>query len=216
MFPFELVAQNESLEEAKKNLYISYLIDEVSFNSYPIDYLFDTFVGKVESNYNDFAYECSEPLELHFSNNVFVLHDKYTVQLFKIPKRYFSYYLLRFNSSSSITYNYSDVLWIRVSGYTENDLKIFIDGLIDKGMTIEAIRSMINLWCQQDSLFDELDWDCLLEGYEKNDTHRKCYVSAKYYLHNAACVNCKYEVVNDNIYSVFSRIILLGRMDFGF
>ena len=212
----EVNAQSKSQDDERKILYISSLIDEVSLNSYSLSRLFDKYIFKADTCFSNFKYELSEKLRLHFSNNELIKHDIYSVQLFKIASSHYPYYILCFNSSNSINYTFADDLWIRVSGYVENDLKIFFDRLKEKGMSNDMIKSMISLWCEKDSLFAELDWDCLFEGYELNDTKRECYISQKYYRHYASCVNCKNHVVNRNIYSSFSRIILLGLVDFDF
>lgn len=209
-----LTAQNKEKELTKRILYLSYITDEVSLNTYTFDYIFNKMVANADSFYNDFQYESTEPLHLHFTNREEIYTDKYTVQLFKIHQLFQSYYILSFNSSSSLRNSFSGTLWIRVAGYIENDLKVFLDSLREKGMSMEEIRSMIELWCQKDSLFDELDWNCLVDGYEQNNTNADCYISSVLIRHDAACVNCKYEVYEDDIHSRFSRIILLGALDF--
>ena len=211
--PMCVYAQQSGIDNGKKILYLSYVFDEVSLNNYLVESYFEKCVTNADSCYRVFEYNCSRPLHLHFSKREEILTDNYTVQLFKIPRSFYPYYLLYFNSSSSSKYRFYDNLWIRVAGYAENDLKIFFDVLKEMGMSVENIYSMVDDWCQRDSIFAELDWNCLIEGYEKKDTHRDCYISSIFDLHYRACVNCWYSVVGKNIYSSFSRIIFLGNID---
>lgn len=211
-YPLGSFAQKQ-YDNIKKILYLSYLIDDISLNSHPLELMFNSLVIYADSSFNDFYYESSEQLELHFFNDDSNNSDKYTIQLFKIPREFHPYYVLYFNSSTSFFFSFWDNLWIRASGYAENDLKLFFDGLQEMGMSLDRIKAMINIWRENDSLFNELDWDCLIEGYETNDTQKECFVSHIYSTHDRACVNCTHAVSNHNVYSTFSRILLKGFTD---
>lgn len=200
-------------DTVKKILYMSYIMDEVSLNSHSLELMFNSLVTDSDTSFKDFYYESSEQLELHFFNDESFNRDKYTVQLFKIPREFYPYYVLYFNSSTSFFFSFWDNLWIRASGFAENDLKLFFDGLQEIGMSMDRIKAMINIWRKRDPLFNELDWNCLIEGYESNDTQKECYVSHTYFTHDRACVNCTHAVSNHNIYSTFSRILLIGFTD---
>ena len=213
LFYVDLKAQEYVSSDTKKILFLSCVFDEVSLNSYSVNRLFDHIVLNADSNYKNFEYVCSDKHTLHFSNNENIKHDRYSVQLYKVPREHIPYYVLKFESASSVHYTFSDTLWIRVSGYAYNDLKVFFDRLKEKGMSIEKIRSMVNTWQNIDGLFNEIDWKCLLDGYEINDTRRDCYVSYIYASHNAACKGCHHEVSGD-VYAIYSKIILYGHIDF--
>lgn len=202
--------QNNNNDDAKKILYLSCLLDDVSLNGYSPEELINRYVYYADSSYRNFNYKSSKLLSLHFSNNELIKHDEYSVQLYKIPRKHYPYYVLYFNSTTSTSNSFWNILWIRVSGYTENDIKIFFDGLLETGMNLDDIKDMVGVWRKNDELFDELDWDCLIDGYELNNTQRDCYISHSYSSHNAACFNCRHAVMNHNIYSSFSRITLLG------
>lgn len=203
-------AQSNIDDNTKKILYLSLVIDEVSLNSYNLNNTFDLLVNNVEEEYKDFEYETSGEIAHNFSTYGNPSHI-YFVQLYKL-KNGNPYYVLRFNSSKSLRYKFFDDLWIRISGYSVSDLKVFFDKLIEMGMTMEKLKTMVAEWQEKDTLFKELDWGCLLEGYEKNDTQQDCYISNVLSGHKAACLNCKHEVTD--IYAIFSKIILKGHLDF--
>ncbi len=201
-------AQKDRLEKEKKILFLSCLIDETSLNGCPLDSTFDYWVNNVKSEYQSFGFEASKRLNLHYWGSDEYDRDVYSVQLFKIPQENISYYVLRFESTNNIVVHFWDTVWIRVSGYTECDLKIFFDRLIQKGMSIDRIRSMINVWCKEDPMFDEVDWNCLINGYIQGKPEGDCYRSNIYSMLNALCIKCNIVLSGDN--STFSRTILYG------
>ena len=207
----DLSCQQQISENDKKIVYLSYLLDEVSLNSRSIDLLFE----KISSNsfYDSFQINASEILLMNYFEGTKFIPDNYTIQLFKIPALETSYYLLKFESKQSMHYTFWDTLWLRVSGYTLCDLKIFFDKLQEKGMSVEQIHSMVSSWCKKDDMFGELDWECLLDGYEKGETDNACYLSQKYAQLINACKGCR-ERIKGNPNAVFSKILLKGDVDF--
>ena len=204
------LAQKKHLEEEKKILFLSCLIDETTLKGYYIDDIFEKIVKKPKSDYQNFKYIASKRLFLHYFGHDDNDKDVYSVQLFKIPQEYASYYVLRFESTKNHVIQFWDTVWIRVSGYTESDLKLFFDELLKKGMTMNRIKSMIDIWRKEDPLFDELDWDCLIDGYTNNKTDGKCYKSNIYASLNASCFNCSVVLGGNN--SSFSRTNLYGTL----
>ncbi|MBP5548491.1 MAG: hypothetical protein J6X58_06355 [Bacteroidales bacterium] len=184
------------------------MVDEVSLTGYYLEDKFDLLVNDTKSNYKSLRYEASECLRLHYWGNEEYDGDIYSVQLFKIHQDYSSYYVLRFESTNNKVVHFEDTIWIRVAGYTECDLKIFFDRLLQKGMSMNRIRTMIDTWCKEDPLFDELDWNCLINGYLNGKTEGDCYKSNIYAKLNALCINCYRVLSGDNC--SFSRIILYG------
>lgn len=201
-------AQKNNSEEEKKILFLSCLLDETSLNGYYLDGKFDLLVNDTKSNYKSFKYKASKCLNLHYWGNEEYGKDIYSVQLFKINQEYASYYVLKFESTKNTVVHFWDTVWIRIAGYTECDLKIFFDRLLQKGMSMNRICSMIDIWRKSDPLFDELDWGCLINGYLNDKTEGECYKSNKYASLNAQCINCQIVMSGDNC--SFSRTILYG------
>lgn len=213
--PAERHAMRNTLDTVQLTnpVYLSYLLDEVSLNSHRIDLLFEDIVST--SSYDNFLFQASKSVYLNYFEGTKLIPDNYTIQLFKIPASETSYYLLKFESKQSKHYTFLTTLWIRVSGYTLSDLKIFFDKLQEKGMSLKQIHSMVSNWCEADDMFSELDWECLLDGYEKGETTNVCYLSQRYANLIALCIGCK-ERVKGNPNATFSKIILMGDIDFDF
>lgn len=201
-------------ENDKKIIYLSCLMDNVSLESNHLETLFDKFVTNANSSYSEFQIIFSPVLELHFYGKNDNPSDIYTIQLFKIPEDKGALYLLKFDSKKTkCRIQFFNTLWIRVSGYSLNDLKIFFDKLQERGLGINSIRSLVSSWCEADPLFKELDWNCLLDGYFRNDTSGDCYLSQKYVRIDALCVGCHNRIRGNNN-SSFSKVILYGDIDF--
>lgn len=88
-----------------------------------------------------------------------------------------SYYVLKVDECRTPAFALSHDIWVRITGFSESDIKIFIDYIIKQGLTIDEFKSMIYDWCIRDSMFNELDWDCLIEGYISGDLKKECYIS---------------------------------------
>ena len=96
-------------------------------------------------------------------------------------------------------------MWIRISGYRECDLKVFFDALKKRGLSNREISEMVDLWRNSNELFREIDWDCLMNGYFKNNTHSNCYVSNANIWYMA-----RYLGEENDIYAVFSKKLIAG------
>lgn len=209
-FSKNVLAQKEKDDIAKKILYLSLITDEVSFSSQVLDDVFNQYVIDSEQKYDQFQYKSSGEIIQRFSNTDYTKHDKYIIELYKFILGQNAYYVLRFNSSNTmqLQFKYFEDLWIRVSGFSVSDIKIFFDNLKERGLSSEKLKSIVHSWHEIHPLFKELDWDCILEGYENNDTHRECFISNCLALHKSACINCN-DIVTD-IYASFSKVILFG------
>ena len=212
------MAQNHYSEFEKKIIYLSYIMDDVSLESHSVNTYFDKIVTNAYTSFLDFDVTASLLLKLHFYGDSNCKYggnepDLYYVQLFKITEMNGSYYLLKFDSKNSrCRFRFSDTLWIRVSGYTLNDLKIFWDKLREKGMNNDQLRSMYEYWQLSDPMFKEIDWECLLSGYLNNETTGECFLSQRYKLINSLCIGCS-QRIKGNMNSSFSKIIFYGDID---
>ncbi len=201
--------QERYTELDKKILFLSCLMDESTLNNYDVDYYFDYYQNKLSSRYDTFHFVASPKIPLHYHRGTKDYEgDLYYIQIFKIPQKYMDYYVIKFDSHNLVL-NYVGSNWIRVSGYRENDLKIFFDNLVDR-FNISMLSSMIQQWIKSDPLFDELDWNCLLAGYKNDNTNGDCYKSNTYIRHDNA--NFGYQL-RGGINAVFSRISLYGYFD---
>lgn len=163
----------------KKILYHSLVCDQISILPYYYINTFDNYYLQ----FDKFRYYKSKKLRLHTkpyspkeSN-----YDVYSVQLFKFygfggdgP-----YYVLTIDECYDCLHvQIKEDIWVRLSGFTESDIKLVLDYVInDQNLTMDDIKYMIDCWRQGDELFNELDWDCLIDGYLTNDLRRKCYMS---------------------------------------
>lgn len=159
-----------------------------------------------DRRYSDFSFKCTKPIEIPVSE---FLNDseKYTIQLFKIVTDTLSpsYYILKFGPCITFRLSFKETLWIRISGYRESDIKVFFDALKKQGLSKKEIMSMVELWCKEDELFQEIDWKCIMHGYIKNNTHSDCFLSDAniwYYL--------RYHGEEKDLYSIFSEKPLAG------
>ena len=136
-------------------------------------------------------------------------YEKYTIQLFKINKSSHSpiYYTLKISSCNTYRFSFTGTLWIRLSGYRESDIKVFFDALRKQGVKKREIVEMVKQWCNSDEMFRELNWDCLLKGYFKNNTHFSCYISRAnmWYLE-------RFSGEDTSIYADFSKRLLSGTL----
>lgn len=168
-------------------------------------------------DHENFSFECSKPIKiladpylesLGFTDSLWDF-DKYAVQLFRV-KQYPQtppYYIMRMDPCFTSKFSNPDTLWIRISGYQESDIKPFFDALRRQGMKKKDLVYMIEKWCESDSLFDEIDWQCIIEGYFKNNTHSNCYISNAYLFRDILQPDSMHD-----IYAIFSKNALYGTM----
>ena len=140
----------------------------------------------------------------------------YKIQLFKIETHPIisKYYILYVKACFPTEFNFQHDLWLRVYGFRENDLKIFFDALREQGISKKDIKKMVNDWSNSDSLFNEIDWECLLKGYFSNNTHCDCYISNAYWEYWSLYAGERQDALKRDIYSKFSTIPLGGRISF--
>ena len=164
-----------------------------------------------DSYYEHFSFECTEPLTIPVSKDIrdsLWDMEKYKIQLFKIDNPYSpAYYLLRLFPCDTYLFSFREGLWIRICGYRESDLKVFFDALKKRGVEMDEITEMVELWRASDGMFREIDWDCLMEGYQNNNTNSDCYISGSNYWYKA-----RYLGEKDDIYAVFSKKLLAGML----
>lgn len=197
------VAQNDDI---KSFLFLSVFCD---WSDYWINQA-SNIIEDFQNDYDKFSYECTRPLEIPVDTLYFdslLSYEKYTIQLFKIQRnpKLPTYYILRVVGCDTYKFNFRDQLWIRISGYRESDLKVFFDALRQQGLKKRDLKFMIEQWCNSDEMFREIDWDCLLKGYFKNDTRSDCYIS-----NSNIVYKLQYLGEKDDIYATFSKKILAG------
>ena len=188
----------------KKILYHSMVCDNK--HSIPWYYMvaFDTYY----SSFENFSFFMSKKLQLHtkpYTNRESTV-DVYSVQLFKFYMDSSQpYYILKIDGCVSLHFELLDDVWIRIAGFSESDLKLLFDFWTKNSkLTIKDIQYMINSWQEGDELFTELDWDCLLEGYLKNNPKQDCYLSWSKALAIACVWGLDARYYRDQMYASFS------------
>lgn len=124
------------------------------------------------------------------------------------------YKILSQNSEnqSRFVLRYKDMwneVWLRVGGYVENDLHLLFNYLQGDGITKSKLKEIIRDWETLNSLYTEVDWECLFIGYKKNSTKSECFKSAYFVDVNDFCINCS-PLTKDQLNSTFSRLPLYG------
>ena len=199
---------NAQEDKTKAFLFLSVFCEEA--NSY-FEQSAD-FIKEFHTWYDNFSYEYTNPAEIPVDtiwHDSLQSYEKYTIQLFKIKKSSHSpiYYILKISSCDTYRFSFPETLWIRLSGYRESDIKVFLDALRKQGLKKREIIEMVNQWCISDEMFREIDWDCLLKGYYKNNTHSDCFVSG---------ANIRYKMrywgQESDIYAIFSKKPLAGTL----
>lgn len=172
----QLEPQSDSLA-IKKMLYHSMICDTKC--TLPDDYAIQ-FNGYC-SNFERFTYQTSKKLYLHtkpYSPSESNL-DVYSVQLYKFyTDSQEPYFVMKFDRCRSLYFELAEDVWLRLTGFFESDVKLMFDYLTkDRKLKMNDIRYMINSWRHGDDMFNEVNWDCLIDGYLKNDTNRECFLS---------------------------------------
>ena len=124
------------------------------------------------------------------------------------------YKILSQNSEnqSRFVLRYKDMwneVWLRVGGYVENDLHLLFNYLQGDGITKSKLKEIIRDWETLNSLYTEVDWECLFIGDKKNSTKSECFKSAYFVDVNDFCINCN-PLTKDQLNSNFSRLPLYG------
>ncbi len=131
--------------------------------------------------------------------------NKYSIQLFKIyadNSEKQSRYLIQYK-------DFREAVWLRVAGYTENDIHLLFDYLRKQGIRKQKLRLMIQEWQRADELFKEIDLNCLFHGYLRHSTSGNCFKSVYYIGLNDLSIGCNI-LEADEINSVFSKVPLSG------
>ena len=199
------MAQDNSI---KAFLFLSVFCEES--DSYPEQTT--QLIKDFQNYYDTFSYECTRPLVVPVDTlflDSLKNYERYTIQLFKIQRNPFipTYYILRITSCDTYRFSFPEELWIRICGYRESDLKVFFDALRQQGLKKKELLYMIEQWCNLDEMFREIDWDCLVKGYNKKNTCSSCYISGANIYYKA-----RYGGSEDDIYAVFSKKPLAGTL----
>lgn len=166
---------------------------------------FKKWVQVIENHYRYLKVEHSPVILLHKPNMLGSINGKYELKLYKILSQ-------NSESQSRFVLWYKDIsseVWLRVGGYVVNDLHLLFNYLRDDNVTKRQLKEVMQSWQTQNSLFAEVDWECLLRGYKKNNAKSECFRSAHYVLSNDLCINCK-PLNDEQLNSDFSRLPLYG------
>ncbi|MAC95425.1 MAG: hypothetical protein CMC96_07975 [Flavobacteriales bacterium] len=131
--------------------------------------------------------------------------QNYQIQLFKLPDDN-SYNQARFLLC------YKDMAsnaCLRVGGYVENDINLLFDYFLKNRKKTKVLESLISKWESLDRLFEELDLDCLLKGYDNQSTKLDCFKSVFYINVNESTIGAN-PLSKQELNSCFSRIPLNG------
>lgn len=210
----QIITQSNTVStDSVKNFLFLCWLKESTFQC-PVEN-FDKDLTLINKYYSEFDYSTTGELTLpvsHWLDSIFpsdptILHS---IQLFKIKtnSNYPPYYVLKINPSQNVEFAYYTELWLRISGFYENDIKIFFDNLLTQGMSYIDIQRMIEVWCDSNPMFQEIQWDCLFDGYKNNNTQKDCYLSNEMLFYSARNTIHGYF----DTHAIFSRIPLSGRI----
>jgi len=164
---------------------------------------------QVRENHYDYLRVQHSPISVLYKPSMSdSIAGKYKLKLYKISSQ-------NSESQSRFVLWYKDIsseVWLRVGGYVENDLHLLFNYLKEDEIKKQQLKEMLRNWATLNSLFSEVDWACLLNGFRENDTKSECYRSAYYVFINDLCINCK-RLKKDQLNSIFSRLPLYGRLN---
>lgn len=158
-----------------------------------------------ENHYKFLQVEHSPVAVLYRPQMLDSISGKYEVILYKILSQ-------NSENQSRFVLRYKDIsneVWLRVGGYVENDLHLLFDYFEDGGIKKKKLKGMLRDWGNLNSLFAEVDWECLINGYKKNNTKSECFRSAYFVFANDLCINCTL-LTKHQLNSSFSRLPLYG------
>lgn len=194
--------QSDSILKEEIKVFVFMSIEMDGSYKYNIE-KWDGLLPVLKNHYDNLQVEVSDVYSFVLPNSRDTIGDGYTLQLFKIAcdnSRNQSRYLLRYDG-------FEGVLWLRVAGYVENDMKVFFDYMITKGARRRDLNRIVEAWENAASLFKEIDFKCLLNGYKKNRTSSDCFVAVSYVDRIDSSVGFD-PIRKNDVYAVFSRIPL--------
>lgn len=194
--------QNSLDEQTRSLLFMSIEIDRSSTYG---KLTWDRLVELLKNHHDYLQVESSDNLNFVLPNSRDTFKDFYTLQIFKINSensRSVSRYLLKY-------VDFDGEVWLRVSGYIENDMKLFFDFLREKGVKKKHLMKVVEEWRDSNSIFKEVDFSCLLDGYYNNRTTGDCFIAVAYV--NLLDLSIGFDPLGENnINAIFSRVPLLG------
>jgi len=166
---------------------------------------FENMIFVLQNHFDNFNYTYSDNLELSMPVHKDGITWNYEIRIYKLPNinsEMQARWLIRYEELGS-------EIWIRASGYIVNDLKVFFDYLKRHRVCNRKIKQIIKEWCNSSSLFNELNWDCLFDGYRKNNVKADCFKSVFYISQNDSSYGFT-PLTGKELNSVFSRTPLYG------
>jgi len=166
---------------------------------------FEKRINILKNHFDFMKYENTTKIGFFKPNNQDSIIGAYEIQLFKI---------LDINSEKQSRYLlwykdfYSEV-WLRASGYVENDMNLLFKYLIKEKISKKNIKKMISEWNNSDKMFLELDLNCLFKDYLKGKTITECSKTVFYIKINDSGTYKR--ITKNERYSTFSRFPLYGR-----
>lgn len=191
-------------ESVKMMLYTSVVEDGTN----PYNGKWENWIAFLENNYKNFEYKSSKWYSGYMPSKEGIDYYKYQIQIFKMPFH---------NLSSGVRYllHYKDIsidVWLRVGGYVENDLKIFTEYLKKKSLKNKEIKKLFFEMQSIGFIYNELEWECLLNGCFKENTKDDCFKSVFYEFYNERSIGLN-PLKDRDLNSCFSRVPLYGYID---
>ena len=128
--------------------------------------------------------ECMENFYSYLEIDAVTLKSEFPVS-FRKPFTLYEINLYRIDTGveSCLRYmlEYKDIdsqAWYRIQGYQETDFHHFYNRVLLKYVSKKDLNSVFAEWSSEASLFEDLDFDCLINGIKKSKLVGDCYLSA--------------------------------------
>lgn len=203
VFSYRICCQNTSdIGEQTKMLIFTSIYSDASTASF---ITWDKWVSISKNHYDYLKVESTSIHEFFLSSSMDAIKSSYNLQLYKVKdenSRNKSRYLLKYKDF----YNH---VWLRVGGYSENDLNLLFDYLQKRGVKKKKLKKLLEEWEIRDDMFKEVGLSCLLNGYYKKSTKSECYIAVSYIKLLDTSIGFD-PLDKNNINAKFSRVPLYG------
>lgn len=203
LFSFAQTDSTKTEGKIKIALYSSVITDGGYIDDYAT---IEDFIAAEKKYFDRFEFVQTNKVTLYKPNGGYdSISTKYQIQLFKIKDD---------NSKKQHRYliwykDFNNTVWLRVSGYVENDLNLLFDYLHKQKVSKKQLKIILREWNNIGGLFEEPDWNCLLDGYLKNKTTSECFLSVYYIRENDLSIGFD-PLSEKELYSRFAKSLLGG------
>lgn len=197
-FVFRVSAQVDNTIEEKTRLFIFTSIESDGPRAFNGE-TWDNWMKLFENHYKYLNIESTGVLNFVIPFSTDSIADSYSLELFKVldnNSKNQSRYLFKYK-------DFNNTVWLRVSGYIENDLNLLFDYLKRKKISKKQLNQIVNEWNSSNKIFEELNLQCLFKGYLNHNTSSECFRSVFYIKKNDASYNELLKGIDLN--SKFSR-----------